>query len=68
MAEYIEKAESRSLGRGVMLAYCRYYLQDAAGFQDALRYIETMMDLIPEEKKHEYTIWILSYIKAYSEY
>ncbi len=54
VAEYIEKAESRSLGRGVMLAYCRYYLQDAAGFQDALRYIEKMMDLIPEEKKHEY--------------
>lgn len=51
VADFIENSESRSLNRAIMLLYCKYFLDDSEGFNDAFLYVEDMVDLLTEEEK-----------------
>lgn len=53
VADFIENSESRSLNRAITLLYCKYFLDDSEGFQEAIRYVEEMTDLLTEEEKKE---------------
>lgn len=58
VAKYIENAESKSIGRGVMLAYCKYFMNDVVGYCSALRYIEEMAELISDKDINNYSYLI----------
>lgn len=59
VADFIEKSESRSLNRAIILSYCKYFLDDLEGFNSALLYVEEMTDLLTEDEKKEYEMLLL---------
>lgn len=54
IGDFIENSESKSLVRGSILLYCRYFSNDIEGFNNALAYLDAILDFMSEEEKDEH--------------
>ncbi len=50
VAEFLETSESTSLGRLIMLLYCKYFMKDADGFADSLKRFDDKIDPLSDKE------------------